>query len=114
MKPTQDSKPPEVEALSSERIKWEKHRKDTSGFLWGTWLMLFLTVVLGHDTLQGFRSGEWVDLSAKDSGFLVPWWVAAALTLGLLLFSLWCFGEYVKLKITAPKYHPGDEDADDE
>ncbi len=89
---------------AGDRILRDKHRKATSGFLWGAWLMLFGTLVLGHDTLQGFRSGAWVDISSDDSGLCVPWWVAATLTLGFLLFTLWCFGEYVKLKITAPRH----------
>jgi hypothetical protein len=114
MKPTNDSKPPEVEATVSDRIMRRKHRKDTSAFLWGTWMMLFLTIVLGHDTWQGFRTGQWVDIGAKEGGCLVPWWVAATLALAALLFCLWCSSVYVKLKITAPKYLPGDEDADDE
>ena len=84
----------------SPRVKREKHRQATSGFLWGTWIMLFLTVVLGRDTLQGFRSGEWVDISSDDSGLLVPWWVAAAITWCLFLFTLWCLREYLKLKRT--------------
>jgi hypothetical protein len=85
-----------------------KHRKETSGFIWGTWIMLFGAAVLGHDAIKGLRTGEWVDLSGKGGGLLAPWWVAAALSLGFLLFSLWCFVEYVKLKRRPPIREAGD------
>ncbi len=99
MKPV-DPKPSELEARVSEQTK---RRKEISAFLWGTWIMLFGAVALGHNTLEGIRTGQWVDISSKGSGLLVPWWVAAAMALGFLLFSLWCFGEYLKLKMTRPK-----------
>jgi hypothetical protein len=51
-----------------------------------------------------------VDLGTRVTSRPVPWWVAAVVTLGALLATLWCFYEYVKLKITAPTYQPGDED----
>ncbi len=110
MKPASDSKPVVVDPALSERALRRKHRKDTTGFLWGTWMMLFLTVVLGHDTWEGFRTGQWVEPGTRVTSRPVPWWVAAVVTLGVLLATLWCFYEYVKLKITAPTYQPGDED----
>ncbi len=39
MKPPADSKPPAVEARDSDQTRRRKHREQTSGFLWGTWLM---------------------------------------------------------------------------
>lgn len=95
-----DTKTSELDSRVAEQTK---RRKEISGFLWGTWMMLFGAVVLGHDTLEGFRTGQWVDISSKGSGLLVPWWVAAAMALGFFLFSLWCFVEYLKLKMTGPK-----------
>lgn len=113
MKPPGDSRPAEFDVRMSDQAKRRKHRKDTSAFLWGTWLLL-LAVFLGRDTLQGFRDGEWVDISSDNGGLLVPWWLAAVLVFGALALSLWCFREYVKLKDTAPKYQPGDETDNDE
>src|ERR1700743_3109663 len=113
MRPASDSKPLTGGAAVSDRALRRKHRKETSAFLWSTWIMLFLTVVLGHDTWEGFRTGQWVDLGTKVSSLPVPWWLAAVVTLGALLATLWCLREYVKLKMTAPKYQPGDEIDDD-
>jgi hypothetical protein len=112
MKNSEHPKPPSAEAKFSERFLRRKHRKDTSTFLWGTGLMLFLGISLGADMWQGFRSGQWVDIGAKMVSLPVPWWLAATLALIALVIGLWCFVNYLKLKSTAPKYEPGDEDAD--
>lgn len=114
MRAPKGREPPDFEVRFSEPFKRRKHRRDTSTFFWGTWLMLFLAIGLGYETLQGFRSGEWIDISSDDSGLLVPWWLAAALACGVLMLSLWCFGRYLKLKDTAPTYQPGDEQDSDE
>ena len=104
-----DPPPPSEEAKFSARFLRRRHRKDTSTFLWGTGLLLFLAITLGADTWQGYRSGQWVDIGAKMISFPVPWWLAAALAFIALLVSLWCFIQYLKLKITAPKLEPGDD-----
>ena len=97
MKLENKSKTQAVAAPLSDAAMRSKMREESTNFLWGMWIMLFMTSSLGYEAFQGFRSGKWVELGKLDS-FPVPWWIAAAVALCTAVLCVCCLIWHLEAK----------------